>query len=101
MAIACGLIEQDISVRFNCSVSIVRRKIVTWANFLYLTLGWIPILVSKEVINDTMRKCFKDIYPNTRVIIDYTEIIIQQPSSLVLNSQMYSNYKSACTRDAK
>ena len=38
-----GLLEQDLSVRFNCSVSTISRKIVTWANFLYFVLGSIPI----------------------------------------------------------
>jgi len=50
-----------------------------------------------DVIDENMPECFKTLYPNTRVIIDSTEMKTQTPSSLVLNSQMYSNYKSACT----
>ena len=42
-----GLLEQDLAVRFNCSVATISRKIVTWANFLYFTLGRIPIWLSK------------------------------------------------------
>ena len=86
-----GLMEQDLSVRFNCSISTVSRKIVTWANFLYFVLGRIPIWLSKATINRHMQDCFKELYPNTRVIIDCTEIKTQQPSSLVLNSQLYSH----------
>ena len=41
--------------------------------------------------------CFKELYPNTKVIIDCTEIKTQQPSSLVLNSQLYSHYKGGNT----
>ena len=44
-----------------------------------------------------MPECFKQLYPNTRVIIDCTEIRTQQPSSLVLNSQSYSHYKGTNT----
>lgn len=44
-----------------------------------------------------MPECFKATYPNTRVIIDCTEIKTQQPSSLVLNSQMFSSYKGSNT----
>ena len=44
-----------------------------------------------------MPECFKELYPNTRVIIDCTEIRTQQPSSLVLNSQLYSHYKGTHT----
>ena len=32
-------------------------------------------------------------YPNTRVIIDCTELYIQRPSSLVSQSETFSNYK--------
>jgi hypothetical protein len=44
-----------------------------------------------------MPECFKATYPNTRVIIDCTEIRTQQPSFLVLNSQLYSAYKGTNT----
>jgi len=92
-----GLFEQDLANRFKCSVATVSRKIVTWANFLYVTLGRIPLWLSRDVIDENMPECFKTLYPNTRVIIDCTEMKTQTPSSLVLNSQMYLNYKSACT----
>ena len=32
-------------------------------------------------------------YPNTRVILDCTELFVQAPSSLNLNSELYSHYK--------
>ena len=92
-----GLLEQDLSIRFNCSVSTVSRKIVTWSNFLYFSLSTIPIWLPKSTIMELMPECFKQLYPNTRVIIDCTEIRTQQPSSLVLNSQSYSHYKGTNT----
>jgi len=36
---------------------------------------------------------FKELFPNTRVVIDCTEIAVQAPSSLVLRSELYSSYK--------
>ncbi|KAI2644889.1 hypothetical protein H4Q32_030933 [Labeo rohita] len=36
-------------------------------------------------------------FPDTQVIIDCTEIRCQTPSSPLLQSEMYSNYKSHCT----
>lgn len=97
MPIKSKLIEQDLSVRFNCSIATVSRKIVTWANFLYFVLGSIPIWLSREEIQATMPESFKKLYPKTRVIIDCTEIRTQKPSSLVTNSQMYSHYKGTNT----
>ena len=84
-------------MRFICSLPSVSREIVTWGNFLYAVLGTIPIWLPRKEIDELMPDCFKELYPNTRVIIDCTEIKTQQPSSLVLNSQMYSSYKSSCT----
>ena len=44
-----------------------------------------------------MPDCFKELYPNSRVIIDCTDIRTQRPSSLVLNSQLYSHSKGTHT----
>ena len=38
-------------------------------------------------------KSFKDLYPTTRVIIDCTEIFIETPSSVRVQSDTYSSYK--------
>jgi len=71
---------------------------VTWANFLYVNLGRrIPLRLFRDVIDEKMSECFKTLYPKSSVIIDCTEMKTQTQSSLVVNSQMYSNYKSACT----
>lgn len=40
---------------------------------------------------------FKKHYPNTRVILDCTEIFAETPSSLLLQSQLYSSYESNTT----
>ena len=44
-----------------------------------------------------MPDSFKKLYPSTRVILDCTEIYVQTPSSLLLQSQLYSSYKSNTT----
>lgn len=93
----CGLMEQDLAVRFNIHISTVSRKIITWANFLYFVLGSFNIWPSRDNIQNRMPQVFKQMYPNTRVIIDCTEIPTERPSSLALNSKCYSNYKSTHT----
>ena len=93
----CGLMAQDLAVRFNCHVSTVSRKIITWANFLYFILGSINIWCSKEQIKEKMPPSFKLSYPSTRVIIDCTEIKTERPSSFALGSKCYSTYKSSHT----
>ena len=46
-----------------------------------------------------MQTCLKSSrnYPTTRVILDCTEIFVETPSSLLLQSQLYSSYKSNTT----
>ena len=42
----------------------------------------LPLCVSKGVEMETMPDCFEPHYPDTRVIVDCTELFIQMPSSL-------------------
>ena len=44
-----------------------------------------------------MPQDFKNKYPNTRAIIDCTEIKCQMPSSLLLNSELFSSFKNHTT----
>lgn len=92
-----GLKTKDLAVRFSTSPSSVSRKVITWANLLYNVLGRIPIWLPKENIQSLLPPSFKELFPNTRVIIDCCEIQIQQPSSLAANSQLYSHYKGRTT----
>ena len=55
-----GLIEQDWSVRLNCSVATVSGKIVTWTIFLYFVLGIIPIWFTKRCYTTTHSRMFQN-----------------------------------------
>lgn len=92
-----GLFEMDLAKRFNISIGTVSNIIVTWANFCYVRLGLINIWPTRDVVDSTMPNSFKEKYPSTRVIIDCTEIKVNMPSSMLLKSQTYSNYKSTNT----
>ncbi|XP_021373838.1 uncharacterized protein LOC110463521 [Mizuhopecten yessoensis] len=89
--------EHDLAIRFGVSTSTVSRLLITWVNYLYFMLGSLPIWPSKSRVNANMPECFKVTYPNTRVIVDCTELRAQTPSAKVLNSETYSNYKSHTT----
>ena len=68
-----------------------------WLNFLYLRLALIPIWPRWEDVETTTPAAFKEMYPNTFAIIDATELKCETPSSLSLQSQLYSSYKSHTT----
>ena len=67
---------------------------------MYFTMGSIPIWPAKEQIKKTMPDTFKTTYPTTRCIIDCTELYCQRPSSLPMQSNMYSSYESHVTYKA-
>ena len=95
--IQLGLFQQDLAHRFNLHMSTVSRKLTTWANYLYFLLGNQMIWPSRADVNAKMPEEFKRLYPTTRVILDCTEIFVETPSSLLLQSQLYSTYKSNTT----
>ena len=92
-----GVNEQDLAVKFNVSQATVSRVLLTWVNYLYFMLGSLPVWCSRKTVDNEMPECFRKTYPKTCVILDCTEIRVQTPSSKVLNSETYSNYKGHTT----
>ena len=92
-----GFPERHLGHLFDISQSTVSRIVISWVNFMYLRFGQLNIWPSRKVVNDNMPLDFKGKYPNTRAIIDCTEIKCQMPSSLLLNSELFSSYKNHTT----
>ena len=92
-----GFTLQFTSWLFNMPKSTVSRHIITWVNFIYFSLGSIPIWPSKQQIIDTLPDNVKNIYPSIRCIIDCIELFCQRPSSLSIQSSLYSSYKHHVT----
>ena len=97
MKLRLGLTNLDLAIRFRVSEATVSNIFITWLNFLYIRLGALKVWPHRRVILDNMLKKFKEEHPNNIIIIDCTELKIQCPSSLVLQSQSYSIYKSTNT----
>lgn len=57
----------------------------------------INIWPTRDEIDKTMPEDFKAKYPETRDILDCTELKCQMPSSLLLNSRLFSSYKNHTT----
>ena len=95
-----GFAELHLAHLFNVSQPTVSRIFISWINFLYFKLGNINIWPSRELVNETMPEDFKAKYPTTRVIIDCTEVRCEMPSSLLLNSELFSSYKHHTTLKA-
>ena len=85
-----GLCEKDLANRFNVSTSTVCCICRTWIRFMYLHFKW----PSKDLVNLYMLKCFKELYPSTRVIIDATEIFVETPALPEFQQMTFSSYKN-------
>ena len=92
-----GTLNHVLADIFNASQTTVSRIFFAWANFLYFMLGSFCIWPSRPKIQKCMPDCFKKTYPSCRGIIDASEIRVQAPSSMILNSEMCSSYKSHTT----
>ncbi|XP_048249289.1 uncharacterized protein LOC125371546 isoform X1 [Haliotis rufescens] len=95
-----GYPETHLAHLFNVIISTICRITITWANYLYFLLGCVCIWPSREMINERMPPEFKCSYPATRVIVDCTELKFQTPTSRVVNSEMFSHYKTHTTMKA-
>ena len=90
-------ILSHVSFLFQATKATVSRYIITWLNFLYFSLGSIPIWPTREQINEDMTEMFKRTYPSTWCILDCTEFYCQRATSLFTQSSLYSHYKSHVT----
>ena len=97
MRLRLGLLERDLAFRFGESESTISRLFQKWINYMYLRLGSLPVWPTWERVKETMPACFRETYPTTYMIIDATEIRVEIPGSLSLQSQNYSAYKSHTT----
>ncbi|KAJ7995587.1 hypothetical protein DPEC_G00246130 [Dallia pectoralis] len=90
--LSTGCTQRELGHRFNIHRTTASRIITTWANFLAAVCIW----MTPEEITANLPTEFKE-YADTQVIVDCTELRCQTPSSLVLQSEVYSHYKSHCT----
>ncbi|XP_052213655.1 uncharacterized protein LOC127832288 isoform X2 [Dreissena polymorpha] len=87
-----NLSVEDLSDRFGVSVGTISSVFNTWCRFLRLELEDLFPYPSAEQVQRNVPSSFSK-YPNTRLIIDCTEIFVQKPSALKAQRQTWSNYK--------
>ena len=83
----------DLAYRFEISTGLVSSYFITWVCFMYKQFDDIDWTPSVEQVAGTLPSKFKEKYPTTFSIIDATEIFIQVPSDLFVQSSTWSNYK--------
>ncbi|KAJ4918283.1 hypothetical protein JOQ06_022093, partial [Pogonophryne albipinna] len=96
MHLSVGLHLRDLAERFGIHRTTVSRIISTWTHFLYQLLGSKRLWIPREVVRAHLPPEFSA-FPDTQVVLDCTEVFCQTPSSLLLQSEVFSTYKSHAT----
>ncbi|XP_018426009.1 PREDICTED: uncharacterized protein LOC108798727 [Nanorana parkeri] len=89
-----GFHDKDLAIRFNISETRVTRIVITWAHYLYVVLGEIPLWRSRETDCQDVPECFKASYPRARVTLHCAEIKVQASSTDNASSQIYYSHAS-------
>ena len=99
MRLRLGLLVKDLEYRFKISASAVSKIFTSWVLFMCECMQSLVVLPKLDVLQSSVPKCFEK-FSDTRIILDYTEVYIQSPSSLENKSLTYSDYKSHDTLKA-
>ena len=83
--------ERDLALRFDISVSTVSKYFITWVCFLYSYLKEVDWMPDDAQVKSTLPLAFKESYSNTYTIIDASEIFVETPTDLQLQSSTWSN----------
>ena len=88
-----GLLQEDLSDRFQVSSSTIVRILKKWLCVMYTKLKFLIKWPSREVCRKNLPPSFRHLYPNCICIIDCSEIFIETPVCFEARSKTYSNYK--------
>ena len=93
MKLRLNLRNKDLAFRFSISESLVSRYVTTWICFLYHHLKEVKWMPEVEQVRATLPHSFRQAYSTTFAIIDGSELFLQTPSDLQLQSSTWSSYK--------
>ena len=80
----------DLAFQFNISTGLVSRYFNTWICFLYHHLKEIDWMPSTKQVEGILPSAFREKYPSTYCIIDGSEIFMETPSDLHMQSAIIS-----------
>lgn len=83
----------ELSKIFGISTTAVGNIFITWVNFVFELWSQVNIWPSRALVDYYMPKSFKQHHPNTRVIVDGTEIFIAKPNNPISQQATFSSYK--------
>lgn len=88
---------KDLAYRFQIPERSAGTLFNSWVHYMFGVLGELPVWPHRDVIISQMPNKYREDFATSLAILDCTELKIERPSSLVLQSQSFSNYKSTNT----
>ena len=97
LKICLNLYDEDIAYRFGIHVSTVSQNFHRVLDILSVyTTGFIK-WPDRETLQLTMPSSFRKFFKKCAIIMDCSEVFIEQPSDLLTRAQVWSNYKHHST----
>ncbi|XP_058604584.1 uncharacterized protein LOC131522822 isoform X2 [Onychostoma macrolepis] len=88
---------EELAFKFQIDMQSVRTLFGSWIGFMYDRLGNLSVWPHRDIIAENMPNDYKAEFPTTFAILNCTEIKIEKPSSLLVQSQTCSNRKPTNT----
>ena len=93
MRIRLNLHEEDIGYRFGIHHTTVSQCFHKVLNVMHVKLSHLIKWPDRDTLRETLPFTFRWFFKSCCVIIDCTEIFIEQPSDLRAHAQVWSSYK--------
>uniref|UniRef100_A0A1X7T0A2 DDE Tnp4 domain-containing protein n=1 Tax=Amphimedon queenslandica TaxID=400682 RepID=A0A1X7T0A2_AMPQE len=93
MRLRLNLSITDLSYRFSISSDTAGRVFQNCIQDLFVNWKCLIKWPSQEIARQNLPPSFAELYPNTRCIIDCSEVFIEQPYGYTPRTKTYSNYK--------
>ncbi len=93
MKLRLNLKVRDLAFRFAVSPAAVSRYITTWICFLYHHLKEVDWMPTVQQVVGTLPSAFREHYPSTYAITDGSEVFIETPTDLHMQSSTWSSYE--------
>ncbi len=97
MKLRLNLMDEDIAFRFGVHQSTVSHNFHKILDIMNARLTHLIKWPDRETLRETLPTSFRKFFKKACVIIDCTEIFIEQPSDLLARAQVWSNYKHHST----
>ena len=97
LRIRLNLYEEDIGYRFQFHRTTVSRCFHKVLDVMHAKLSFLIKWPDRETLRQTIPASFRRFFKNCCVIIDCSEVFIEQPSDLRARVQVWSNYKHHST----